>query len=164
MKKIILILIFFPAFVFAQSTTNLLRSTISYSGSSIITSNNFLVQQSVGQNSPIGLQEFSDKVARQGFIQPSILRRMMVSSKYSDLSVEVFPNPTIDKITLTFSKIFVGKISLSIYDQMGRLVLESDYESQLEVSLSLADLRVGNYFLKVNISNQQYVTQITKQQ
>ena len=109
------------------------------------------------------MQELGDKVVRQGFIQPSILQRMMLSSKSSDLSVEVFPNPTINKITLTFNKIFVGKISLSIYDQMGRLVLESDYESQLEISLSLADLRVGNYFLKVKMSNQQYVTQITKQ-
>ena len=80
---------------FFQSTTNLLRSTISYNGSSIITSNNFLVQQSVGQNSPVGLQEFSDKVVRQGFIQPSILRRMMVSSKSSNLSVFI-PWPITD--------------------------------------------------------------------
>ena len=54
MKKLLLILFCLPLLTLAQSSTNLLRSTISNSGSSTQTQDNYVVQQSVGQSSPIG--------------------------------------------------------------------------------------------------------------
>ena len=151
-------------FTFAQSSPNLLRSIISNSGSSTQTNNKYIVQQSVGQISPLGLQETSEYIVRQGFIQPAQLKRMLAASNAADLLVSVYPNPTTDKITLSFNELVTGKVILSIYDQMGKLVMEENREGQAELSYSLANLSVGNYFVKVNTSTKEYVTQISKQQ
>jgi hypothetical protein len=164
MKKLLLILLCFPLLTLAQSSPNLLRSTISNSGSSTQTEDNYVVQQSVGQSSPIGLQEASKHTVRQGFIQPAQLKRMLAASNAADLLVSVYPNPTTDKITIAFEELVTGKVILSIYDQMGKLVMEENKEGQAELSYSLANLSAGNYFVKVNTSTKEYVTQISKQQ
>jgi len=164
MKKLLLILFCLPLFSLGQSSPNLLRSTISNSGSSTQTEDNYVVQQSVGQSSPIGLQEASKHTVRQGFIQPALLKRMLAASNAADLLVSVYPNPTTDKITIAFEELVTGKVILSIYDQMGKLVMEENKEGQAELSYSLASLSAGNYFVKVNTSTKEYVTQISKQQ
>ena len=55
MKKLLLILFCLPLLTLAQSSSHLLRSTISNSGSSTQTDNKYIVQQSVGKISPMGL-------------------------------------------------------------------------------------------------------------
>ena len=164
MKKLLIILICLPLFSLGQSSPNLLRSTISNSGSSTQTNNKYIVQQSLGQNSPIGLKETNEHAVRQGFIQPAQLKRMLAASNAADLLVSVYPNPTTDKITIAFNELVTGKVNLSIYDQMGKLVMQENKEGQAELSYSLANLVVGNYFVKVNTATKEYVTQISKQQ
>ena len=151
-------------FTFAQSSPNLLRSIISNSGSSTQTNNKYIVQQSVGQISPLGLQETSEYIVRQGFIQPAQLKRMLAASNSADLFISIYPNPTTDKITIAFNELITGKVIFSVYDQMGKLVMEENKEGQAELSYSLANLAVGNYFVKVNTSTKEHVTQISKQQ
>jgi len=140
MKKLLLILLCLPLFSLGQSSPNLLRSTISNSGSSTQTNNKYIVQQSVGQISPIGLKETNAHSVRQGFIQPAQLKRMLAASNAADLLVSVYPNPTTDKIILAFNELVTGKVNLSIYDQMGKLVMEENKEGQAELSYSLANL------------------------
>ena len=164
MKKLLLILLCFPLLTLAQSSPNLLRSNISNSGSSTQTNNKYIVQQSVGQISPIGLKETNEHTVRQGFIQPAQLRRMLAASNAADLLVSIFPNPTTDKITIAFNELVTGKVLLSIYDQTGKLVMEENKEGQAELSYSLIKLAVGNYFVKVNTATKEFVTQISKQQ
>ena len=151
-------------FSLGQTSPNLLRSTISNSGSSTKTENNYVLQQSIGQRSVVGLKQTSEHIVRQGFIQPAQLKRMLAASNTSNLLVSVYPNPTTDKITIAFRELVTGKVNLSIYDQMGKLVMEESKEGQAELSYSLANLVVGNYFLKVNTATKEYVTQISKQQ
>ena len=164
MKKLLLILLCFPLLTLAQSSPNLLRSTISNSGSSTQTEDNYVVQQSVGQSSPIGLKETNEHTVRQGFIQPAQLKRMLAASNSADLFISIYPNPTTDKITIAFEELVTGKVNLSVYDQMGKLVMEENREGQAELSYSLANLSIGNYFVKVNTSTKEHVTQISKQQ
>ena len=164
MNKLLIILLCLPLFSLGQSSPNLLRSTFSNSGSSVETINKNLVQQSVGQSSSTGLQQTSKHIVRQGFIQPTQLKRMLAASNAADLLVSVYPNPTTDKIILAFNELVTGKVNLSIYDQMGKLVMEENKEGQAELSYSLANLAAGNYFVKVNTANKEYVTQISKQQ
>tara|TARA_B100000780_G_C20825537_1_gene327994 strand:+ start:57 stop:551 length:495 start_codon:yes stop_codon:yes gene_type:complete len=163
MKKLLLILLCFPFLIFAQSSPNLLRSTISNSGSSAETTNKYIVQQSVGQSSLVGLQQTNKHIVIQGFIQPAQLKRMLAASNSADLLVSVYPNPTTDKITIAFNELVTGKVNLSIYDQMGKLVMEENRESEVELSYSLIKLAVGTYFVKVNTSTKEYVTQLVKQ-
>ena len=164
MKKLLLILFCLPLLTLAQSSTNLLRSTISNSGSSTQTQDNYVVQQSVGQISPIGLKVSNEHTVRQGFIQPAQLKRMLAASNSADLLISIYPNPTTDKITISFNELATGKVNLYIYDQMGKLVMQENREGQAELSYSLANLAAGNYFAKVNTSTKEYVTQISKQQ
>jgi hypothetical protein len=164
MKKLLLLLFCLPLLSFAQSNPHLLRSTISNSGSSTQTNNKYIVQQSVGQISPIGLKETNEHTVRQGFIQPDQLKRMLAASNAADLLVSVYPNPTTEKITIAFEELVTGKVNLSIYDQMGKLVMEENRGSEVELTYSLANLAAGNYFVKVNTSTKEYVTQISKQQ
>ena len=163
MKKLLLILLCLPLFSLGQSSPNLLRSTISNSGSSTQTNNKYIVQQSVGQISPIGLKETNEHTVRQGFIQPAQLKRMLAASIAADLMVSVYPNPTTDKLTIAFKELITGKVIFAIYDQMGKLVMEEDRESEFKLTYSLVNLAVGNYFVKVNTATKEYVTQIAKQ-
>ena len=164
MKKLLLILFCLPLLTLAQNSTNLLRSTILSSGSSTQTDNKYIVQQSVGQISPIGLKETNEHTVRQGFIQPAQLKRMLSYSNAADLLVSVYPNPTTDMITIAFDELVTGTVILCIYDQMGKLVIEENKQGQAELSYSLANLSVGNYFVKVNTATKEYLTQISKQQ
>ena len=66
MKRTFLTLtnVFFCVIIFAQSSPNLLRSIISNSGISIQTDNKFIVQQSVGQISPISLKKTNEHTVK----------------------------------------------------------------------------------------------------
>ncbi len=163
MKKGLLLLFCLPLLTFAQSSPNVLRSTISNSGSSTQTEDSYIVQQSVGQSGPIGLQETNQRAVRQGFIQPAQLKRMLAASNAADLLVSAYPNPTTDKITIAFEELVTGKVIFSVYDQMGKLVMEENRDSEVELTFSLAILALGNYFVKVSTTNKEYVTQIAKQ-
>jgi hypothetical protein len=163
MKKGLLLLFCLPLLTFAQSSPNLLRSTISNNGTSTQTEDNYIVQQSVGQSSPIGLQENNVHTVRQGFIQPAQLKRILAAMNTADLLVSVYPNPTTDKITIAFKELITGKVIFSIYDQTGKLIMEENREGQAELTYSLANLAIGNYFVKVNTANKEYASQIAKQ-
>ena len=163
MKKGLLLLFCLPLLTFAQSSPNVLRSTISNSGSSTQTEDSYIVQQSIGQSGPIGLQETNQRAVRQGFIQPAQLKRMLAASNAADLLVSAYPNPTTDKITIAFEELVTGKVIFSVYDQMGKLVMEENRDSEVELTFSLAILALGNYFVKVSTTNKEYVTQIAKQ-
>jgi hypothetical protein len=163
MKQLLLLLFCLPLLTFAQSSPNVLRSTISNSGSSTQTEDSYIVQQSIGQSGPIGLQETNQRAVRQGFIQPAQLKRMLAASNAADLLVSAYPNPTTDKITIAFEELVTGKVIFSVYDQMGKLVMEENRDSEVELTFSLAILAVGNYFVKVSTTNKEYVTQIAKQ-
>tara|TARA_Y100000385_G_C12678577_1_gene461065 strand:+ start:93 stop:512 length:420 start_codon:yes stop_codon:yes gene_type:complete len=85
MKKTLLLFFCLPLLTLAQSSPNLLRSTISNSGGSTQTQYNYVVQQSVGQISPIGLKVYNEHTVRQGFIQPAQLKRMLAASNAGGL-------------------------------------------------------------------------------
>lgn len=163
MKKTLLILICLPFFTLAQSSSNLLRSTISNSGSSIETINKSIVQQSIGQSSLVGLKHTSKYIIRQGFIQPPHLKSTLSISNAVDLAVDIYPNPTTDKITIAFKELVTGKVCLSVYDQLGKLVMQEYQEAQATLICSLNSLAIGNYFIKVSVSNKAFVTKIVKQ-
>lgn len=164
MKKLLFLLTLFPFISFPQSSSNLLRSTISNSGSSVETINKSIVQQSIGQSSPVGLQHTDKYFIRQGFIQPTHLKRILPVIDAVDLSLVIYPNPTTDEITIAFNELVTGKVFVSIYDQLGKLVMEENQQAQATLIYSLNSLKPGNYYIKVSVSNGVKVTQISKQQ
>ncbi len=68
----------------------------------------------------------------------------------SDGSFKMYPNPASDRVFLRIGDQQSGKIAISIYDALGRLVMKrpmSDYSMKLEMNVS--SLNPGLYLVKV---------------
>ena len=78
------------------------------------------------------------------------------------LEASVYPNPTTDEITIAFNELVKGKVFVSIYDHLGKLVMEKNQQAQATLIYSLNSLTPGNYFIKVSVSNRVNITQISK--
>ena len=153
-------LVLFSMGMNGQTNSALRNSTISTSGSTVTLSNNFFVQQCVGQQGSIGLVSTSDIQVRQGFIQPSVLKDMLSQSDNTELQATVFPNPTSEYLTISFDEIVDSEINIYIYDVNGRLVLDKKTHCLSDIQLSVLHLQTGNYFIIAKSYNNQFVSQI----
>jgi hypothetical protein len=154
-------LILFSMGMKGQTNSALHNSTISTSGSTVTLSNNFVVQQSIGQQGPIGLVSTSDIQVRQGFIQPSVLKAMLYESDNTELQATIFPNPTSDHLTISFDEIVDSDINIYLYDVNGRLVLNKEVYGLFDIQFSVLHLQTGNYFLIATSDSKQFVTQVS---
>lgn len=168
MRGILTILLcFFLVQMHAQSASNklLLRSTTGVSGSSNLVSlsnQNYVIQQSVGQASVIGTFANGSLIFRQGFIQPNVLTKIVDKKTLLSLEAIVYPNPFMESINIVFSEEITDKISVEIYDMLGRLVFAKIYSPSQNVYVMLGSSPVANYILKVNANKKQLVKKILK--
>lgn len=70
----------------------------------------------------------------------------------NDLDFSVSPNPTSDKISIKINDDLI-KQQYSLYDQFGRMILESRFE-EVENEVDLREFQAGIYFLRVEGSNE----------
>ncbi len=63
--------------------------------------------------------------------------------------VKVFPNPASEMVTISL-KNTSNQTSLMIYDVMGRLVKQNNFEGKKEISLSVQNFQAGIYYLKIS--------------
>ena len=130
----VIFFLFINQFSHSQSTSSryLVRATTSIAGSSEkITLNNYdlIIQQSIGQSSVIGAFYQNNFSVRQGFIQPNSISTKIalnLETFQSTLESTVHPNPFKESITLSFSKIVSDKISITVFDILGRMVFSND--------------------------------------
>lgn len=169
LKKIfiypVVLLFFIPLLAQESIKANLVRSTTGVSGSSekITSLNNiYIVQQSIGQTSPIGTFSDADFVLRQGFIQPNVLAKIKDKNVLLNLSATVYPNPFINDISILFNEKVEGDITVSIYDMLGRLMFLKNYEASKNINIISQDLSNAHYILKVKANNRQLITKIVK--
>ncbi len=68
----------------------------------------------------------------------------------------IFPNPANNYFYINLEKIMDQKISLSFFDQFGRLVYEKYYEEKPSdlIQIDTHNFISGSYFLKINLENQ----------
>ena len=154
-------------FSIAQSTQSeyLVRSTTGVSGSSITSSQNnktFIVQQSVGQASVIGVFNTTKYTIRQGFIQPDVLFKIINNNISLDLEASFYPNPFVESVTLAFTEKIEGKVEVAVFDMLGRLVFSNSYIAELNLKVQFHNLSVADYILKVTANNKQFVKNIIK--
>lgn len=170
MKKIyFFFLIIFYAFnqqIKAQNESKYLaKSTISISGASnkiVVLNNNFIIQQSIGQQSPIGTFTNSNYVIRQGFIQPNIYAKIIDNYIPLDLDVSIFPNPFINSISILFNNNIESDINIQIYDVLAHLLYSKKYLWSKKLTIELENLSTGIYLLKINVNNKQTILKIIK--
>ncbi|MDG2194070.1 MAG: T9SS type A sorting domain-containing protein [Polaribacter sp.] len=151
----------------AQSTSStlLVRSTTSVVGSSkkvMVNNKAYRVQQSIGQNSIIGLATNGKYTLRQGFIQPNILAKITDKNIPLTLQVNAYPNPFTEGITLSFIDEVTTDINIVLYDVLGHVLFSKKYTPQQAIHLRLRHLAIGNYLLKIQGNQQQIIKNILK--
>lgn len=130
-------------------------------GASVHVSNNLIVQQSIGQQSVTGNYLGSTFSVGQGYQQGRISKSKGPAAL--NIQIMTFPNPFTSKINFQFSSSIDGLIKISIYDIMGKLVMNSEKEL-LNNTISLENLNFpdGQYIVRLSAKNFNYTTNLIK--
>jgi hypothetical protein len=81
----------------------------------------------------------------------------------SELSLQFFPNPTTDKLTVNHPLANVGA-SMSIFSLNGSKILSTEVvPGSLQAELNVANLKAGTYILKFNNNNNSHTLKFIKQ-
>ncbi|GAB5398658.1 MAG: T9SS type A sorting domain-containing protein [Aureisphaera sp.] len=161
--KYVIIVLFFLG-TYATQSQQVVRTSISASGSSETVSNGeqeYILQQSVGQQSAIGSFSSETITARQGFIQPPIRVRSIVEED-TDLDAVVYPNPFQSSIRIKFNEEVKGQLSIILYDMQGRLVYDKPFEAAQEIEVNLDFLSKAAYVLLVTSEEKQLKANLLK--
>ena len=135
---------------FTSQAQYLKLSTLAASGSS----RGAYASQVIGQSSVV---TGTTGQARQGFKQPfgskqaQKITSMLSMGEPVNWSVETFPNPFVDKLTVKLNNPTQLPTRLMLYDIDANLIWEGVYdEKHTEMSLEhLKDIRAGKYILQV---------------
>ncbi len=80
-------------------------------------------------------------------------------------TVDVFPNPTMGKLTVQLSSDYVGRVELMILDINGRMVKDYRYEKSdvlFEDKLEVTELPMGTYTIRIIEGDRQLVRKFVK--
>jgi hypothetical protein len=174
LKKLIIVALFATSVTsYAQSVRNddgnskfLIRSTLGSSGISktISTSEGtFLINQSIGQASVIGTYSKNNYTIRQGFQQPVISAKMVELPEKNMLKANIYPNPFQQSINILFDEIIASKLSVSIYNLSGVIILNKTFPASQLLNIPLDFLPNGNYILSITSESKQLLSEIIKQ-
>jgi hypothetical protein len=146
----------------AQKPVKLI-STLNSGGSSnnvTVNSRDLYYQQSIGQSGIIGLSGGKNQLVRQGFIQP------MAGPGDRDLTeflpAEIYPNPFLNQLTITFPEDIPDKLYVTIYDLNGKIVFLKKYEAARELKIDVSKLAPSIYILRVNTTTRSSYSKVVK--
>lgn len=124
--------------------------------------NNVVKAQYVfGQTPLLGNVSLDGVEIRQGFIQP--LTVSQTQSVVLKLTVNVYPNPFVDRIQIDFDSNLVNDAYTSLYDMRGRLVSKKHFKNPSNrIELDLSQFANGKYVLVVNAGTQTFTKHIIK--
>ena len=127
-----------------EKSEYLLNSTTSSSGSTselILDGNNVIVQQSIGQSSPIGVALTSKAEVLQGFIQPSILSKILTPNVPQILKASFFPNPFVNNLYLELDEIPSSNVTITAFDITRTVVYSESLPSNNRIKLEPIQLK-----------------------
>jgi len=169
-QKLLLLSAFFLMFIQFTESQNasskyLVRATTGIAGASeniAINNKQYIVQQSIGQASAIGTFNDSDYIARQGFIQPNVLAKIIDLAIPLSLEATIYPNPFVESVTVSFTEQITDKVEVAVFDILGRLVFSKSYIADQRVNVQFNNLSGADYILKVTANNKQFIKKIIK--
>tara|TARA_R100001132_G_C3259631_1_gene84126 strand:- start:248 stop:748 length:501 start_codon:yes stop_codon:yes gene_type:complete len=165
MKKLLSSLFIVAFGCYSLSAQEAVRSTISASGSSSsirVNDRDYVIQQSVGQQSIIGTSQSSVAIMRQGFIQPPI-EVFALSETDNSLDAVVYPNPFQNIVHVRFNETLKKPVNIVLYDVLGRIVrTESKVVTTSETSIHLDGLSSAQYILTITSENKEFKTSLLK--
>lgn len=89
-----------------------------------------------------------DKVLTQGLLQPEIIVTM-VEDFDTGVSVDVFPNPAREWLTIRAENFTGEELQFTLLDVSGNIVKRGYINGEAEKSLRVSDLSPGIYFLRI---------------
>ena len=155
----------FYQLVAQESSPYLARSTTSASGSTekvLFNTQQYIVQQSIGQSSSIGTFKASQYTVRQGFIQPYNLSPKTLRQIPIELTAVAFPNPFIENISISFDQEIKEEKSVMVFDLSGQIVFTNEYEASKLIEVPLASIPDGHYVVKIEMERCQIIKHILK--
>jgi hypothetical protein len=158
--------IFSILFFYFSHGQELNRQSFISQGNGKVTSNGFIINQSIGQPSLLGSYSNSSVIIQQGFQQTSFQgKNFNTSLPANSTIVVVYPNPFYDIVNLQFSTQLNEKVEVIFYDVQGRTVLHSNYllNGALLRITNIGYLPAGNYFISLKSSTLKYESIIIKQ-
>ena len=85
------------------------------------------------------------------------------TNETNNFEFEIYPNPVIDIVNLTFENNFENMIKVEIYDALGRLSFtQNKFSTQNKLSLNISELERGIYIMKLYNNNKISVKRIIK--
>lgn len=160
MKKYIILVVLCLIVCLSSHAQKLMNSTLSGGGSTKQVNGRY-ISQVVGQMSVAGTFKNGSLTVRQGFKQPGMsfsFRTQPIASttnviKDSEINIifTVYPNPFMNRFTVSFSDVVNVPTQLSLYDMAGNSVFEKVFPNlvkEVEVN-NLGYLRAGQYILHI---------------
>lgn len=133
---------------------------ISAQGTSVITENSLLIQQTIGQQSVVGTHA-NDMIIQQGFQQSFWFQ--YINSISQEIEISMYPNPFTEVINFQFSELIDEDLHIKVYDIMGRIVFfDKKASSGNLVAIHLPSLPDGEFLIHLSTSKINYFTKIIK--
>lgn len=159
---VIVLIVWTAALVNAQPT--LRRSTLSIAGSSRLLNTgerSYVVHESIGQSSVIGVRSAQGLRLRQGFIQP--IERNPEGRSTSTLNASVYPNPFTGELNITLVDDSPDVVRIELTDMMGRTVFTTWLPVAESISIWPGPLPAGQYVLKIFAHQKRHISKLIKE-
>ena len=120
---------------------------------------NYKVMQTIGQLSPIGNYKSKSVIIQQGFLQ---CINAIENNPLNSIVCKVYPNPTMDYITVSFDKNLNEPFTLFLSDISGRYISKWENLNYNSIEVSLKDLSEGTYILTIDMNKKRFYKKIMK--
>ena len=144
--------ILFCSDVFSQSIS---PQVIATSGADF-TLGNFTLSWTLGESV---IETFSDpnNILSQGFQQPFYLLTDLNQSSPATISVNIYPNPSANLLTINFSQETTSITTIGIFDMLGQMITTKTLPPKtLKAEMDISKFAQAGYFLKI-ISTEQNI-------
>ena len=84
----------------------------------------------------------------QGIQQPFEIYSAGIEDNGVKLTTKLYPNPTIESVTLQVDKDLLTNLQYQLYDEFGKLLMSNKVEN-VETAIDMSQLASAPYFLKV---------------
>jgi hypothetical protein len=106
----------------------------------------------------------NDYVLTQGFHQPSGIIKLHKEIIYRGDDITVYPNPSINDITVDIVNINFTKVKYTLSDVLGQIIFAENNISvsanAIRISLNISYIKPGIYFINVYSDDNRYVKTI----
>ena len=79
-----------------------------------------------------------------------------------NLQINLYPNPFDEQISLVFNEEVKGVIKITVYNMLGAQMFAKGYEANQQIDVQLGWLSSGEYILKANANQKQFISKILK--